>query len=351
MAKDYYKTLGVSKSASKEEIKKAFRELAHKHHPDKGGDPARFKEANEAYQVLSDDKKRAEYDTYGHVFEGSQGAGPNPFEGFDFGGAGVEFDFGNLGNLNDIFSDFFGGARGTRRGNDISTEIQISFEESVFGVERKVLLVKTSVCKTCSGTGAEGKETKTCIRCNGKGTIRESRQSFLGSFSTTRSCQECAGSGKVPVKKCGTCSGSGVLRRQEEITIVVPAGIESGEIVRLQGMGEAIPHGQSGDLYIKVKVSPHKIFRKEGANLVMDLDIKLSDALLGKEINIETLEGQVPIKIPAGVGIGEVLKVRGAGVATSRGRGDLLIKLNIKLPQKLSKQARELIEHLREEGI
>ena len=349
MTKDYYEILGISRGASKEEIKKAFRELAHKYHPDKGGDVARFKEINEAYQVLSDDKKRSEYDTYGRVSEGAgPGGGANPFEGFGFGG---DFD---LGGLNDIFSEFFnGGARSrSRRGHDISIEIQIPFEGAFFGTERKVLLVKSSVCGTCSGSGGQGKETKTCPRCGGKGQVRESRRAFFGNFSSTHICEECGGVGKVPVNKCATCKGSGVIRRQEEIAFSVPAGIENGEIIRMQGMGEAIPHGQSGDFYIKVGVLPHSFFKKVGNNLVMDLNIKLSDALLGKEMPVKTLEGNIDVKIPAGVSQNEVINVHGKGFPTKRGgRGDLLIKLNINLPKKLSKEAKNLIEKLREEGI
>jgi len=347
MAKDYYKILGVARNASKEEIKKAFRELAHKYHPDKGGDPARFKEINEAYQVLSDDKKRAEYDSYGRVFEGAEQT--SGFGGFDFG-KGFDFDF-DFGGLNDIFSEFFGGGTRTKRGNDISLEIQIPFAEAIFGTSRQVLLVKNSVCKTCQGSGGETKETKTCPRCNGKGQIRETRRAFFGSFSSVYPCEECGGSGKVPLKKCNACHGRGVVRRQEEINIDIPAGIENGEVIRLPGAGEAISFGQPGDLYVKVNVLPHKVFRREGKNLVMDLNIKLTDALLGKEMSIDTLDGPVNIKIPAGVSSGEVLKVAGRGVPTRFGRGDLLIKLGIKLPQKLSKEARHLVERLRDEGI
>ncbi|HXK35035.1 MAG TPA: DnaJ C-terminal domain-containing protein [Candidatus Paceibacterota bacterium] len=352
MTKDYYKILGIGKTATKEEVKKAFRELAHKHHPDKGGDAARFKEASEAYQVLSDDKKRAEYDAYGRVFEGAPGGGPS--EGFDFsqGFNGLNFD---IGGLNEIFSEFFGGtaARGgrVRRGGDISIEIQIPFEEAFFGSERKVLLVKSSLCDACGGTGGQGRETKTCPKCQGKGTIHETKRAFFGTFASTQACEECGGSGKVPVKKCGPCRGSGVLRRQEEIKIAIPAGIENGEIIRMSGMGEAISFGSPGDLYVKVGVLSHPVFRKVGNNLAMDLNIKLTDAILGKEMTLATFDGPVEIKIPAGTAHGEVLTVRGRGVPSGRGRGDLLIKLAMVLPKKLSREAKNLIEKLREEGI
>ncbi len=367
MNKDYYETLGVDKNASKEEIKKAFYKLAHKYHPDKKeGNEAKFKEVNQAYQVLSDDEKRAKYDQYGSQYENMGGFGGGhshqggPFGGFDFSGAGgfgngaADFDFGNL---NDIFTDFFGGGMGgrtrERRGRDISTEIQISFSDSIFGITRKVLITKTSTCVTCNGKGAkQGTKMETCKTCNGQGKIHETKRSFLGAISTTKLCETCFGSGEVPKESCEKCKGKGVLRREEEISIVVPAGIRDGEMIRMSGMGEAITKGTTGDLYIKINVVPHPVFKREGNDLVMTLNLNLSDALLGMKYPIETLDGNIEVTIPEGVGINEVLRVRGKGVPISKGkRGDLLIKLNIKLPKKLSRKSRELIEKLKEEGI
>ena len=372
MAQDYYETLGVNKGASKDEIKKAFYKLAHKYHPDKkDGNEAKFKEVNQAYQVLSDDEKRAKYDQYGSQFEnmggfngghshqGHQGGG---FEGFDFSGfgggfqnGGAEFDFGNL---NDIFSDFFGGGMGgsrreARRGRDISTEIQLSFSDAVFGVTRKILITKTSNCTTCDGKGAKaGTKMETCKTCNGQGKIRETKRSFLGNISTTKLCETCLGTGEVPKEICEKCKGKGVLRREEEITIEVPAGIRDGEMVRMTGMGEAISKGTAGDLYIKINVAPHSVFKRVGNDLVMDLNLNLSDALLGAKYPIKTLDGEIEVMSPEGVGINEVLRVRGKGVPVSKSkRGDLLIKLNIKLPKKLSRKSRELVEKLKEEGV
>jgi molecular chaperone DnaJ len=322
MAKDYYEILGVPKDASKEDIKKAFRKLAHEHHPDKKtGNEAKFKEANEAYSVLSDDAKRKQYDMYGSGFSGGQGGGAgfnqNGFGGFDFSGfaqgaqGGVEFDLG------DIFGDFFGGGRSQRqnRGQDISTDIELTFEESIFGVDRTISLNKISQCTTCKGDGAKpGTELTTCATCNGKGTIREVRQSIIGSFASNRVCDVCHGRGKIPKEKCETCRGRGTLKRESEIKVHIPEGIEDGEVLRLPGQGEAIAGGTTGDLYIKIHVRDHKIFQREGANLVMDLKIKLTDALLGAQYGVETLDGAITVKIPEGVSFGEVLRIKGKGV-------------------------------------
>lgn len=362
MNKNYYDILGVNKGASKDEIKKAFYKLAHKYHPDKKeGDEKKFKQVNEAYQVLSDDAKRSKYDQFGSGYENMQqgyGGRQGGFEGFDFSGfqnESADFDFGNL---NDIFSDFFTGGMGrdrtqARRGRDISTEIQISFSESIFGISRKILLTKTSNCSTCNGTGAKpGTKMETCKYCNGQGKIREAKRTILGTISSTKICEECLGSGEVPREKCETCRGKGILRREEEISINLPAGIRDGEMIRMSGRGEAITKGTAGDLYIKVNVAAHPVFKREGNDLVMNLDLKLSDALLGTEYPIQTLDGEIQVKIPESVSINEILRVKGKGVPYSKNkRGDLLIKLKIKLPGKLSRKSRELIEQLKKEGI
>ncbi|HEY4503347.1 MAG TPA: molecular chaperone DnaJ [Candidatus Paceibacterota bacterium] len=357
MSKDYYGVLGVNKEASKDEIKKAFYKLAHKYHPDKkDGDEAKFKEVNEAYQVLSDEDKRSKYDQFGSADAQGFGGSQSGFEGFDFSGfqnGGADFDFGNL---NDIFSDFFGGGGGrtqARRGRDISTEIQISFSDAIFGTNRKILITKTSNCVTCNGSGAkQGSKMETCKSCNGQGQIREMKRTILGSISSTKVCESCHGKGEVPKEICEKCKGKGVLRQEEEISIVVPAGIRDGEMIRMTGHGEAVSHGTSGDLYIKINVAPHAMFKRDGHDLVMNLNLKLSDALLGTKHKVETLDGEIEVTIPEGVSINEILRVRGKGVPVSKNkRGDLLIKLNIKLPSKLSKKSRELIEEMKKEGI
>lgn len=371
MNKDYYETLGVKKDASKEEIKKAFYQLAHKYHPDKkGGNEAKFKQVNEAYQVLSDDAKRSKYDQFGSQFENAGGGfsgGAQGFEGFDFSGAGFQnggADFNSnfdVGNLNDIFSDFFGGGTGgmgggrreARRGRDISTEIQISFYDSIFGVNRKILITKISNCLTCNGSGAKlGSKLETCRRCNGQGKIRESKRTIFGNIASTKICEICLGTSTVPHELCDKCKGKGVLRREEEISIVIPEGIRDGEMIRMTGYGEAVSKGTTGDLYIKINVIPHPVFKREGNDLAMNLNLKLSDALLGAKYSIQTLDGEIEVTIPEGIKINEILRVRGKGVPMSKNkRGDLLIHLNIKLPSKLSRKSRELLEELKKEGI
>jgi molecular chaperone DnaJ len=356
--KDYYQILGVDKKASKEEIKKAFRHLAHKHHPDKtGGDDAKFKEISEAFQVLSDDQKRAQYDMYGSAgansgFSGQGGPfGGQGFGGFDFSGAqngqGFEFDLGS------IFGDFFGGRGRERRGRDISVDIQFTFSEAIFGVERKILINKISQCDTCHGSGAEpSSKTKTCPTCNGKGKVQESQRSIFGTFATVKECDKCHGTGQVPEKACHTCHGDGVIKKQVEIHVAVPAGIEPGEMIRMSGQGEAIVGGPAGDLYIKVHVERHPIWRREEANLVTDIKVKLSEALLGIEYPLKSLEGDLSLKVPSGTNNGDILRVKGKGVPLRGGRrGDLLIKVNVTMPGKLSKKAQKLIEELKDEGV
>ena len=364
MAKDYYAVLGIDKKASPEEVKKAFRKLAQKHHPDKGGEEAKFKEITEAYSVLSDDKKRREYDTYGQAFAGGNpnpgaaGAGQNPFGGFDFsqfqqgfGGGNVEFDLG------DIFGDMFG-ARGagrtrTPRGRDISIDLEIPFKESIFGTTRKVLIAKVSACDLCKGSGAKpGTELETCKTCGGSGRVHETRNSILGQFTNVRTCDTCGGSGKVPKEKCPECKGHGVKRKQEEITIQIPTGIESGEMIRLPQQGEALKGGTPGDLYAKIHVTPHPTFRKEGSNLVMRLPVKLTDALLGAKVSIESLEGKtLEVTLPQMKKAEEILRVRGRGVPVDKVRGDLLIHLEVALPQKLTHKSKKALEDLQSEGL
>jgi len=282
MSKDYYETLGVNKNASKDEIKKAFYKLAQKYHPDKkGGNETKFKQANEAYQVLSDDAKRSKYDQFGSGFENAGGYGGGSqggFGGFDTSGFGgfsnAGADFGSsfdMGNLNDIFSDFFGGGAGgmggrrqERRGRDISTEIQISFSDSIFGTNRKILITKTSTCLTCGGSGAKvGSKMETCKRCNGQGKIRESQRTIFGNITNTKICEVCLGAGEVPKEICDKCKGKGVLRREEEVSINIPVGIQNGQTLKMSGYGEATSKGTTGDLYIKIKIKiPNKISKR-----------------------------------------------------------------------------------------
>ena len=363
MAKDYYNVLGVDKKASKDDIKKAFRKLAHKYHPDKGGtDESKFKEITEAYSILSDDRKRREYDTYGQAFAGGP-AGPsqggfggqgNPFAGFDFsqfqqgfGNGGVDFDFG------DIFGGSRGGRQRTPRGRDISIDLEIPFKDAVFGTTRTVLIAKVSTCATCGGTGAKaGTDLETCKTCNGSGRIHETRNSILGQFTSARVCSACEGTGKIPKEKCSECKGHGTRRREEEIHVSIPSGIDNGEMIRLPGQGEAMKGGIAGDLYVKIHVKPHPTFRREGLNLVMDLPVKLTDALLGTTITVETLEGKkLEVKIPVMKRPEALMRISSKGIPTDMGRGDLLIHLEVALPQKFSGKAKKAIEDLKAEGL
>ncbi len=348
--KDYYQVLEIEKGASKDEVKKAFRRLASKYHPDKKtGDENKFKEVSEAYSVLGDEKKRAEYDSYGRAFNGG-GAG---FSGFNGNFAqGMEFD------INDIFENFgdmfggFGGSR-QRRGNDISIDIELSFRESIFGTNRTVRLSKNTTCSECEGSGGKtGAEMVSCRICNGQGRVRETRNSILGSFATVRECTDCRGRGQTPKEKCPHCAGIGVKREESEIAIKIPAGIQDGEVVRMTGYGEHIPAGVPGDLYVKLHVRADGAIRREGSNLYVNLPIKLTDALLGSKYQIESLDGIEDITIPSGIKHGEVISIKGKGVPVSASRrGDFNIKISIEMPSKLSKKAKKLVEELKEEGV
>lgn len=366
MTKDYYKVLGVPRNATREDIKKAYRMLAHKFHPDKeGGNEARFKEINEAYQVLSDEKKRSQYDQFGQVFEGGAGGGQGGFEwpgGFrgDFnegGGAGGFADF----DFSDVFEDFLGGGgggrrrQGEKRGKDIRIDMEILFEESIFGATREVMLTKLSRCSACNGSGAaQGSAMRECASCGGRGNIQKTQRTFLGSFTQVATCPECMGVGKRPETPCKECRGKGIGEREERLEIFVPKGVRDGEVLKITGKGEAsITGGIPGDLYIHLHVANHKIFRRQGDNIVMQLPLKLSQAVLGDTITIETLDGAIRLKIPDGTQAGDVLKVRarGAPVPSGYGRGDLLVEIKIEMPRKLSRQMRKVFETLREEGI
>jgi molecular chaperone DnaJ len=365
MSKNYYDILGVPKSASEDEIKKAFRSLAQKYHPDKkGGDEAKFKEVSEAYAVLSDKSKRAQYDQFGQYQAGGAqgGFGGAGFEGFDFsnfqnGGFQGGFSFnGQEFDLGDIFGEVFGNrgaSRSRARGRDISIDIELTFKESILGTERRMLIAKVGTCDVCDGSGAQkGSATKNCATCNGKGEIRETRNTFFGNFTSARACPNCNGRGTVPEKPCASCRGDGVRKREEEIHVVVPAGVEDGEMIRMPGRGEAAPGGAAGDLYVKLHVRTDHAFSREGNNLVTTASIKLTDAILGTDIEVPTVDGKTTVSIPAGTNHGDVVRVRGEGVPHGRGsRGDLLVRVQVATPKKLSRTAREAIEKLRAEGL
>lgn len=352
MPKDYYNTLGVSKNATKEEIKKAFYKLAHQYHPDKKtGDEAKFKEVNEAYQVLSDDEKKARYDQYGSADAGAGFQGGGGFDGFDFSGFQGGFDMG------DIFDMFGGGGRRQRtpQGRDIQIDIQISFAESIYGVEKTTKLRKNSTCLSCDGTGAKkGTKMKTCNPCGGKGKTVRIQQTILGAVQSTATCNECNGLGKIPEEKCKECGGEGIVKREEEINIPIPSGIRHGETLRMPGKGEFVAHGVPGDLYIKIHVSSHKIWRREGDDLVTEISIKMTEAILGTKKELQSVKGEsLDVNVPERTSPGTVLRMKEKGIpGVSRGRnGDLLIKVNFEQPAKVSKKSKELLEQLKGEGF
>ncbi len=367
MPEDYYKILGVAKNASPDEIKRAYRRLAQQYHPDKGGDAQKFKEVNEAYQVLSDPQKRGQYDQFGQTFEQAQaGGGARGFEGFrDFSSFAEAFNFGHNGNGNggdsfgfeDIFENIFGGGggRATRRnrGANISVDIEISLEEAYQGVEKEINLYKGSVCPRCQGSGAEpGAKLKECPTCHGRGEVEQRSRGGFFSFSQVVICPTCGGSGKKPEKVCTQCGGDGRIKEEKILNIKIPAGIQEGQVISLAGQGEAAPHGgASGDLYVTIHVRPDPRFRREGDNLVYELPISFSQAALGAKIEVPTLSGRVNLKIPEGIESGTVIRLDSKGMPhlQRRGFGDMMVKVKIKTPKKVSKRAKELLEELNKE--
>lgn len=346
MSKDYYKILGVEKSATADEIKSAFRKLAHEHHPDKGGSEAKFKEINEAYQVLSDSTKRSNYDSYGSE-SGPQGFGGGGFGGFSSQG----FDFGNIDPemFGDLFGGMFGGSRGTRerRGDDLQTRINLSFKEAVFGIKKEIEIQKIKSCNRCAGSTAEpGSKNKECTVCKGKGTVTGTQRTFLGNIQTRTTCTTCSGRGEVPEKVCTTCHGEGVERGREKVTIEVPPGVENGMQLKVRGGGNAIAGGRTGDLYVDLVVAADKRFERSGNNLFSTVEIGFTQAALGDEIAVETVESPVKMKIPAGTNSGEQFRLRGKGIPSNRGRGDQIVTVQVVTPAKLSKEQKELITKL-----
>jgi len=355
MAKrDYYEVLGVNKSASADEIKKAFRKKAVEYHPDKqGGDEAKFKEVNEAYEVLKDQSKRQRYDQFGHAGVGSSAAsddmGGNPFAGFS--GQNVNFDFGDMG-FGDIFSSFFGGGgnrRGQRqaRGNDVETKVDISFEDAVFGTEVELNLNIDDVCSHCKGTIAEpGYELKTCDTCKGSGQVTQVLQTMFGNIQQASVCPTCKGSGKVPEKVCTVCKGRGTEKKIQRVELKIPAGIDDGATIRLREHGEATAGGSKGDLYVNVRVKPHKKFTREGDIILSQEHVGMAAAALGTEIAVDTVDGPVTMKVPAGTQSGTDFKLSGHGVPHIRSdvRGAHIVTIVVDIPTKLSKQQKELLE-------
>ncbi len=347
--RDYYEVLGVGRGASEDEIKKAYRKLAKKYHPDLNpGDQEaeqKFKEVNEAYEVLSDASKRGRYDQFGHAgVDPNYGAG-----GGGFGGGFGDFDFGDLG---DLFGSFiFGGGRASRngpaRGESIRVALTISFEEAAFGCEKEVTVDRVEQCPACKGAGcAEGTAPEVCTQCGGSGQVQQRRQTPMGVFSTSAVCPKCGGKGKIVHSPCKDCSGSGQQRRRKTIKVNVPAGIDSEQTISLRGQGNAGRNGgPAGDLLILINVRPHELFRRDGSNVWCDAPITFTQAVLGGEMEIPTIDGKVKYTIPEGTQTGTTFRLRGKGIPNlnGRGRGDQYVTVNIETPRNLSREQKEAL--------
>ena len=347
--RDYYEVLGVDKKATDEEIKRAYRKKAKECHPDLHPGDAdaveRFKELNEANEVLSDPDKRARYDQFGFEDPMSGMGGGNPFGGNPFGGG---FDFGGMG---DIFDQLFNGGMGSRtsrnqgpvQGNDLRYELRITFEEAAKGCEKSFEIFRNELCETCGGNGAKpGTSPVQCPTCKGSGQIRQTG----GWMTTVRTCPGCQGTGRVIKEKCASCGGSGRIRRKRTVTVKVPAGIDNGQTIIMNGQGEpGFRGGPSGDLYIAVGVKPHKIFRREGYNLLLDFPISFTTAALGGDVDVPTLSGPIKYRIPEGTQPGTEFRIKGSGIQQLRGsgKGDLVLRVKVEVPRRLNNKQKELL--------
>jgi len=344
--RDYYEVLGVSRDATNDELKKAFRKLAFEYHPDRNredGASEKFKEVNEAYEVLSDANKRAAYDRYGH--SGTEGMFGRGFEGFDFS---------NFGGFGDIFEAFFGGSTTTRqapkRGADIRYKISITFEEAALGCEKEIEITRTEVCPNCSGTGSNpGSQPTRCSACDGTGQVRKVQRSLFGQFINTTVCNQCNGEGRIITDPCKECKGTGLKRQKRRISVTVPPGVDDGNGIRLTGEGEAGTRGGSpGNLFVVLSVARHKYFTREGDDVIYELPINFAQAALGDEVEVPTLYGKNKLKIPSGSQSGEVLKLKDKGIPHLHrgGRGDQLVHVVVVTPESLNKEQRKMFQEL-----
>ena len=350
--RDYYEVLGVQKGATDAEIKKAYRKMAKENHPDlHPGDKdaeARFKEINEAYEVLSDSEKKARYDQFGFA-----GVDPSYGGGGYGGGFDGSFDFGDLG---DIFGSFFGGGfggggrarSGPQRGESLRTRLTITFEEAAFGCEKEVSIDRVEQCETCKGTGAApGTSPETCSNCGGSGTVQQRRQTPMGVFATTGPCPRCGGTGKIIASPCKDCGGSGQVRRRKTLKVTIPAGIDNGQIISLRGQGSAGKNGgPAGDLQIVITVQPHQLFRRDGADVYCNAPITFTQAVLGGEMEIPTIDGKVKYDIPEGTQTGSTFRLKGKGIpnVNGRGRGDQFVTVYIETPRNLNREQKEALK-------
>jgi len=359
--RDFYEVLGVSKDASADDIKKAYRKLARKYHPDLNKDnpeaAEKFKECSEAYSVLSDDQKRAQYDQFGMAaFENGGPGGAGGFSGFEgFGGFGA----GGFGNgMEDIFDMFFGGAGGRRgsqadkgpqRGSDLRFDLNLTFEEAAFGVEKEISLYRDETCDHCHGNGAEpGSKVETCQDCHGTGQIRVVQNTMLGQMQTVRPCPKCHGEGKIISDPCHECHGTGTLKKQKSLKVKVPAGVADGSRLRVASEGAAgAKGGPNGDLYVYLFVKPHKFFERDGNDVYCEVPINIVQAALGAEIEVPTLDGKVVMKVPEGTQPGRVMRLRGKGIPRLRGtgRGDQLVRIKVVVPTKLTERQKAVLRN------
>lgn len=360
--RDYYEVLGVSRNATEDEIKKAYRQLAKKYHPDMNQGnkeaEAKFKEVNEAYEVLSDKDKKAKYDQFGHA-----GVDPNGFGGAGggFGGGFGGFE-GGFGDLGDIFDMFFGGSgfgssaskrkAGPEKGADLKYELEIDFEEAAFGVKKDIQITRNETCTDCHGSGAKaGSGIETCKACGGTGEIRYTQTTVFGRVVNVRPCEHCHGEGKIIKDPCPTCSGRGIVRKSRKIKLDIPAGVDTGSVMPLRGEGEpGAKGGPNGDLYIYLRVKPHKLFKREGTNLYCEIPISFVQAALGDEINVPTLDGDAKYVIPEGTQTGTTFKLKGKGIPSLRSnlRGDLYFTVKVSVPKKLTEQQKEILRSFAE---
>lgn len=367
---DYYQVLGVASNATQDEIKKAYRKLAHKYHPDRGGDEKKFKEINQAYQILSSKEKRNQYDRFGQAFEGQQGAGG--FEDFGFGQGSPGFDFEAMrdkfgedfefSNLGDIFGEIFGfgGPKSRKsnlkRGKDIQVDMEIPLEMVLREQKKVISLYKMAVCSRCQGTGAEpGTKVKECFSCRGTGQVQQIKRTIFGSITHSVICPECRGEGTKPEKPCNVCKGEGRIKKNENITIFIPAGVDTNQMIKIEGGGDAGRRGGNpGNLYIRILVKKHPVFQRQGDDLVLMAPVSFSQAALGDEIEVSCLDGKkILLKIPSGVESGKILRISGKGIPrfSSWGRGDMYVELEVKIPKRLTKKQKELLEKLKTEGL
>ena len=353
--RDYYEVLGVSKTATQDELKKAYRKLARKYHPDLNKDneeaAEKFKECNEAYSVLSDDQKRAQYDQFGHAAFENGGMGG----GGGFGGAGGFGGFGGSG-MEDIFDMFFGGQggrggsrakTGPQRGADLRFDLEITFEEAAFGLEKEINLYRDETCDHCHGEGAEpGSKVESCPECNGTGYVRFTQNTMFGQMVNERPCSRCKGEGKIISEPCKECRGKGTVKRNKKLKVKIPAGVDNGSRLRVSGEGEAgAKGGPNGDLYVYLYVKPHKFFERDGTTVLCEVPINIVQATLGADIKVPTLDGQVTMKVPEGTQPGKVLRLKGKGIPNLRGgsRGDQLVRIKVVVPTKLSEKQKDAL--------